>query len=335
MPYIGKSPSAGVRQRYQYTATAGQTTFSGTDLGNLTLTYTDNNFVDVFQNGVLLKGGGTDYTATSGTSVVLATGASVSDVIEIIVYDVFSVGNFYNRTDSDSRYQTTLAGIDDQSSSNDDQITITDSTVVINEDSDDMEKQNTLNDIFMALEQLNTEVDELDALDSDMDSTGVGDLNDQLTTFRKHIGALYQVLDRAGRIVPMESVNEAVDQALIDSVVDQIMRDIKMGDQTAIEELLMSCPEDKLKGFLSDVEESKQSQDLAHLKKLAGIEENVDQQYADVLATKNQIKINAFLQNLDPKTATRLTGGKAQTSRISKDGQSFLPSGDPYVHGKP
>ena len=107
MPYIGKSPSAGVRQRYQYTATAGQTTFSGTDTGNLTLNYTDNNFVDVFQNGVLLKGGGTDYTATSGTSVVLATGASVSDVIEIIVYDVFSVGNFYSRTDSDSRYALT------------------------------------------------------------------------------------------------------------------------------------------------------------------------------------------------------------------------------------
>ena len=104
MPYLGKSPSAGVRQRYQYTATAGQTTFSGTDTGNLTLNYVDNNFVDVFQNGVLLKGGGTDYTATSGTSVVLATGASVSDVIEIIVYDVFSVGNFFNRTDSDSRY---------------------------------------------------------------------------------------------------------------------------------------------------------------------------------------------------------------------------------------
>ena len=107
MPYIGKSPSAGVRQRYQYTATASQTTFSGTDTGNLTLNYTDNNFVDVFQNGVLLKGGGTDYTATSGTSVVLATGASVSDVIEIIVYDVFSVGNFFNRTDSDSRYALT------------------------------------------------------------------------------------------------------------------------------------------------------------------------------------------------------------------------------------
>ena len=128
MPYIGKSPSAGVRQRYQYTATAGQTTFSGTDLGNLTLTYTDNNFVDVFQNGVLLKGGGTDYTATSGTSVVLATGATADDVIEIIVYDEFSAGNFYSRTDSDSRY--ILEGIDDQSSSNDDQITITDLSLI-------------------------------------------------------------------------------------------------------------------------------------------------------------------------------------------------------------
>ena len=138
----------------------------------------------------------------------------------------------------------------------------------MNEDSVDMEKHNTLNDIFQALERLNTEVDELDALDSDMDSTGVGDLNDQLTTFRKHISALYQVLDRAGRIVPMELVNEAVDQALIDQVVDQIIRDIEMGDQTAIEELLMSCPEDKLRGFLSEVGESK---DLEHLKKLAGI----------------------------------------------------------------
>ena len=104
MPYLGKSPSFGVRQRYQYTATASQTTFSGTDTANLTLNYTDNNFVDVYQNGVLLKGGGNDYTATSGTSVVLGTGATADDVIEIIVYDVFSVGNFYSRTDSDSRY---------------------------------------------------------------------------------------------------------------------------------------------------------------------------------------------------------------------------------------
>ena len=138
----------------------------------------------------------------------------------------------------------------------------------LKEDSVDMEKHNTLNDIFQALERLNSEVDELDALDSDMDSTGVGDLNDQLTTFRKHIGALYQVLDRAGRIVPMEAVKEAVDSELMDKVIMQIKRDCDMGDYTAIEELLISCPEDKLRGFLSEVDES---QDLDYLKKLAGI----------------------------------------------------------------
>ena len=140
-----------------------------------------------------------------------------------------------------------------------------------NEDSVDMEKHNSLNDIFQALERLNSEIDELDSLDRDEQSTGVGDLNDQLTTMRKHVGALYQVLDRSTRIVPMDaldkadaiyrgrisdSVNEAVDQELMDEVIMQVKRDCDMGDYTAIEELLMSCPEDKLRGFLSEVGES-------------------------------------------------------------------------------
>ena len=103
MPYIGKTPTQGVRQRYMYTATAGQTTFSGTDTQNLTLSYSDSNFIDVYQNGVLLKTG-TDYTATSGTSVVLTTGASVSDVVEIIAYDTFSIANSYTKSEADDRY---------------------------------------------------------------------------------------------------------------------------------------------------------------------------------------------------------------------------------------
>jgi hypothetical protein len=80
-----------------YTATASQTTFSGTDTQNLTLSYSDSNFIDVHQNGVLLKVVD-DYTATSGTSVVLATGATASDVIEITVYDVFSIANHIKKT---------------------------------------------------------------------------------------------------------------------------------------------------------------------------------------------------------------------------------------------
>ena len=91
MPYIGVSPSNGVRRVYDYTATAGQTSFSGSDNNSQTLSYTDSAYIDVYQNGVLLIP--SDYTATTGTSVVLDTGATVNDTVQIVVYDVFSVAD--------------------------------------------------------------------------------------------------------------------------------------------------------------------------------------------------------------------------------------------------
>ena len=87
MPYIGKAPSSGIRSRFIYTATAGQTTFTGADDNNKTLGYTDSEYVDVYLNGVLLEPA--DYTATSKTSVVLDSGAAVGDTDEI-VYDTFN-----------------------------------------------------------------------------------------------------------------------------------------------------------------------------------------------------------------------------------------------------
>ena len=103
MPYIGKSPEFGVRNRFVYQATASQTSFSGSDADSKTLTYTDSLYMDVYQNGVLLKPG-TDYTATTGTTVVLVTGASLNDVVEMIVYDAFSVADSYTKSQSDTRY---------------------------------------------------------------------------------------------------------------------------------------------------------------------------------------------------------------------------------------
>jgi hypothetical protein len=91
MAYIGTSPSNGVRRVHTYTATASQTTFSGASSEGVTLSYADTNYLDVFQNGILL--GSADYTSTSGTSVVLAQGASADDLIVIVVYDVFSVAD--------------------------------------------------------------------------------------------------------------------------------------------------------------------------------------------------------------------------------------------------
>ena len=103
MPYIGKSPQNGVRNRFVYQATAGQTSFSGSDADSKVLTYQDGLYLDVFQNGVLLKPG-TDYTAPTGTTVVLVTGASLNDVVEMVAYDVFSVANSYTQSESDTRY---------------------------------------------------------------------------------------------------------------------------------------------------------------------------------------------------------------------------------------
>ena len=96
MPYIGTSPSNGVRRVHTYTATASQTTFTGPSNEGVTLSYVDTNYLDVFQNGVLL--GSADYTSTSGTSVVLAQGASADDLIVIVVYDVFSVADTVSKT---------------------------------------------------------------------------------------------------------------------------------------------------------------------------------------------------------------------------------------------
>ena len=96
MAYIGVSPSNGVRRKHTYTATANQTSFSGAGAEGATLSYTDSNFVDVYQNGVKLAE--EDYTATSGTAIVLAQGASADDVVEIIVFDVFSVADTVSKS---------------------------------------------------------------------------------------------------------------------------------------------------------------------------------------------------------------------------------------------
>lgn len=65
-----------LQNRYEYTATAGQTTFSAE--------YVAPN-VDVFYNGVKLTNN-IDYTATNGTSVVLAAGAVAGDAVDIVAY---------------------------------------------------------------------------------------------------------------------------------------------------------------------------------------------------------------------------------------------------------
>jgi len=78
----------GTSARFNYTATAAQTTFTGADTNGETLAY-DAGFADVYLNGVRLSGA--DITISSGTSVVLAVGASAGDILDVVAYGTFSV----------------------------------------------------------------------------------------------------------------------------------------------------------------------------------------------------------------------------------------------------
>ena len=88
--------------RTTFTATAGQITFSAVYAVG---------FVTVHYNGVLLALA--DYTATTGSTVVLATAALVDDIIEIIAYTgAAAAGNVtrtYTGTGSQTAFTVTAA----------------------------------------------------------------------------------------------------------------------------------------------------------------------------------------------------------------------------------
>ena len=80
----------GTSNRFEYTATANQTTFTGADTNSKTLAY-DAGFIDVYLNGVKLANA--DFTATSGTSIILGTGASANDILMVVAYGTFQLAN--------------------------------------------------------------------------------------------------------------------------------------------------------------------------------------------------------------------------------------------------
>ena len=103
----------GTSARFKYTASAGQTTFTGADDNGNTLAY-DASFIDVYLNGVKLING-TEVTVTSGTSVVLAAGATQNDILDLVAFGTFNVAsiaasNITSGTLNDARLPTTIAG---------------------------------------------------------------------------------------------------------------------------------------------------------------------------------------------------------------------------------
>ena len=82
MAYIGQTLTEGTRRVYTYTATASQSTFNAVyNVGQ----------VDVHQNGILLQPA--DFTASTGTTIVLGTAAALNDEITITCHNTFSVAD--------------------------------------------------------------------------------------------------------------------------------------------------------------------------------------------------------------------------------------------------
>jgi len=89
-----RHPSTGTAvtvKQWRYIATGGETTLSGTDGFGLSLSYTVG-AEEVYINGVLLVRG-TDYTASTGTSITGLTALVAGDVATVMSANSFNVAN--------------------------------------------------------------------------------------------------------------------------------------------------------------------------------------------------------------------------------------------------
>ena len=80
----GTTAADAIFEEYQFTATSGQTTFTGSDDNSETLSYTAN-AIQVYLNGIFLDPS-VDYTATNGTSIVLAETVDANDYLQVVAY---------------------------------------------------------------------------------------------------------------------------------------------------------------------------------------------------------------------------------------------------------
>jgi hypothetical protein len=87
---------------YKYTVAGGATSVSGADDNGLTLTYSVGK-EQVYINGVL-QVRGSDYTATTGSSITGISAMIASDIVTVLAFTSFSVSDTYTQAQADAKF---------------------------------------------------------------------------------------------------------------------------------------------------------------------------------------------------------------------------------------
>jgi hypothetical protein len=84
MPYIGTQPKdvrSFKRVKFDFTATQGQTAFTGADDDGKTLGFTDGQ-MEVYVNGILMDE--SDFSTSTNNTVTLTSAANLNDIISVV-----------------------------------------------------------------------------------------------------------------------------------------------------------------------------------------------------------------------------------------------------------
>ena len=123
--YATKAEAQNSLDRWTKIYSASATTISGVDDGANSLFYTPN-FENLYINGILVDP--TNYTATSGSTIILNEAVVTNDVVEVISISPFNVANTYTTSQIDEKFSnytrwvktlsgsaTIISGVDDNS----------------------------------------------------------------------------------------------------------------------------------------------------------------------------------------------------------------------------
>lgn len=107
----GSISSTAAIYRYKFVATGGETSVSGTDANGLTLSYLAGK-EQVYLNGILLVRG-SDYTASTGTSITSLAALAASDILEVITFTAFNLATAIPNTTFDAKGDLLVASAAD------------------------------------------------------------------------------------------------------------------------------------------------------------------------------------------------------------------------------